>query len=84
MTVRNALSLAVALAVLPACFDTEPDLGRSRYACLSDAECLGGYVCRAHAEGKYCTPYTEAPGVDTAGPSADTVTDVDAGAGDAE
>jgi len=67
------LALPAAVVLATACFDGEPDLARSRYACQFDGDCLHGYVCRAHPEGKYCTPYNEALD-DVATPPADTAT----------
>jgi|GEM_PF-3369335 len=59
MTTRLIVLLVVAVLGLPACFDAEPDLGKMRFACQSDSDCLDGYRCRLHEEGNYCTPFTE-------------------------
>lgn len=48
-----------AFLALPACFDSEPDLGRMHFYCQFDTDCLDGYACRTHPEGKYCTPVSE-------------------------
>ncbi len=70
MTTRAFLLLLGVLLLAPACFQSEPDLARSNFACVADDQCLDGYVCRLHAEGKYCTPYTEAVFDDIAEPDA--------------